>query len=91
MRRKKFVLSGIWKDLRKKFHWNVLLKFVLEKYLSAAFCYSVAINLAQICSVHRVIPKKLTTLVQIPKTYCITKTWRSALDYLAYCHSVFSK
>lgn len=35
MRRKKFVLSGIWKDSRKKFHWNVMLKFVLEKYSPA--------------------------------------------------------
>lgn len=39
MRRKKFALSGIWKDSRKKFHWNVLLKFVLEKYLSAVLLF----------------------------------------------------
>lgn len=31
------MLFGIWKDSRKKFHWNVLLKFVLEKCLSAVF------------------------------------------------------
>lgn len=33
------MLFGIWKDSRKKFHWNVLLKFVLEKCLSAVFFF----------------------------------------------------